>query len=54
MSRENEIDFAITYDQHYHWWTIACGNCGDHIVYKGFTVAFGFLFRHKKCQGHLS
>lgn len=50
MSADNR-DFAVTYTPGYRWWSASCGECGEHIEHKSFAIAFGFVFRHKRCDG---
>lgn len=46
-----DIDFSVTYDPQYRWWSVGCGKCGESVERKSFAVAFAFAFKHKRCKG---
>ena len=46
-----DIDFSVTYDPKYRWWSVGCGECGESVEHKSFAVAFAFAFKHRRCNG---
>jgi hypothetical protein len=50
MGHKENIDYAVTYDPEYHWWSVGCLMCGEFIEHKSFTTAFAFTAKHRKCE----
>lgn len=50
MSRDYDRDFAVTYDKHYHWWSVGCLSCGERADMVNFAKAFAFTAKHRKCD----